>query len=175
MLYLDSVIFNYQIPEVPPNEKLRDAWEEETVAELWDQLQKQDPAAEKFVEPHNKRRIIRALEVMAATKRPFSELRRRREPKYDMEIVGLFPRQSGGQAGWDVLEKRIEQRVDEMLAAGLLDEIAGLQKKYGADLPLLKTLNYREAGDRAAMIRGNLAYAKKQMKWWAGREDINWQ
>lgn len=167
MLYLDSIIFNYAIPNVAPNPELRAALEQKDSADLYQQLLKQDPAGKKFVEPHHKQRIIRALEVIAATGQPFSSQRQASPPRYGLEIIGLFP-------GWQQLAKNIRQRAQQMLADGLMDEIASLRETYGPDLPLLNTLNYREAPDTDAMVRANMKYAKRQMRWWRDRKDIKW-
>lgn len=167
MLYLDSIIFNYAIPNVPPDPALRTQLEAHDVAKLYQELLAKDPAAKKFIEPRHKRRIIRALEVMAATKQPFSTQRRRRPPRYDITIYGLKP-------SWEELERRIRARAKQMLADGLMAEITTLKKTYGPDLPLLKTLNYKEAPNIEAMARANLRYAKRQMAWWKKYKNIKW-
>lgn len=178
MLYSDSVVFNYDIPNIAPDEKLRANLEAQTAEDLYAELQAKDPDATQFIQPKNKRRIIRALEVMAATNKTFSALRRKRKPKYACEIVGLFP-------GWDILNERIATRVDAMLERGLLEETTKLREQYGVDLPLLRTMNYAEAAGvldkkmskkeaRYAAIRANVRYARRQMSWWRGRKDIWW-
>lgn len=183
MLYVDSVVYNFEIPAVPPHPALRAELEKRK--DLYEELLERDPEAKKFIEPENKRRIIRALEVMEATGRPFSEARQRRTPRYDAKILGLFLRQIGGQAGWDELKRRIELRAKRMFEEGLLEEMAALRQKYGKDLPLLKTMHYRQAGavlDGAmsqeealrSMVRDNLRYAHRQMSWWKNRKDIAW-
>lgn len=179
MLYVDSIVFNYQIPNVAPNQNLRVQLEMMPEAELWEQLMAKDPQARGFIESHHKQRIIRALEVIEATGKPFSQQRLRQEPRYKTEIIGLFP-------SWEKLQVRIEKRVHGMLAQGLVEETKQLQDKYGKDLPLLKTMNYLQAGEVLArrmteekaieeMIRANMRYARRQMSWWKGRKDIRWQ
>lgn len=178
MLYTDSIIYNYNIPEVEPNENLRQKLEQKKAEELFADLLKKDPAAKEFVEPHNKRRIIRALEVMQATGQKFSELRKKRPAKYDLEIIGIFP-------GWDVLKEKISARVKKMLDEGLVEEKKELTEKFGVGLSLLQTINYKQALDLidkktseeetlAQMRTANLQYAKKQMYWWKNRSDIKW-
>jgi tRNA dimethylallyltransferase len=178
MLYIDSIVKNYDLPHVAPNEELRAEYAKLGVPTLYAQLLEKDPKAQSFIQPNNKRRIIRALEVMAATGRPFSEQRRQRPPRYDITAIGLFD-------GWGALEERIQQRVQNMLKEGLLKETNGLVQRYGADLPLLQTINYREAlaglvgrlSEKEVtreMVRANLHYARRQMSWWRGRKDIAW-
>lgn len=178
MLYIDSVVKNYDIPKVVMNQELRNKLEQESVDNLYAKLLTQDPAARSFIEPGNKRRVVRALEVIAATGRPFSELRKKRAPRYDVEMIGLFP-------GWEILRERIEKRARQMMKEGLLEETKRLQEKYGKDLSLLQTMNYRQAAKVLAgeltkeeaseeMIRVNMRYARRQMSWWRGREEIKW-
>jgi tRNA dimethylallyltransferase len=167
MLYIDSVVDNYVIPTVAPNHQLRAQLETESADALYAELLQRDPEAQRFIEPHNKRRIIRALEVMQASGAPFSETRRRQAARYDVIPLGLFP-------GWEKLEGAIRQRAQAMLADGLLAERQQLSDRCGADLPLLKTINYKEAPDLEAMVRANLRYARRQMSWWRGRQNIVW-
>ena len=178
MLYVDSVVFNYDLPQVEPDESLRKELEARAVEELYAELKEKDPSAVEFIEPKNKRRIVRALEVIVATGRPFSQARRQRPAKYDVKMMGLFP-------GWDELRARIERRVNEMLNEGLLEEMENLRKQYGKDLPLLKTMNYLQAGKvldgemsreetEEEMVRVNMRYAHRQMSWWKGRKEIEW-
>lgn len=72
-----------------------------------------------------------------------------------------------------------------MLEEGLIEETQSLRQTYGADLPLLQTMNYREAAavldntlDKklalTEMVRANMRYARRQMSWWKGRQDIAW-
>lgn len=178
MLYIDSIVKNFEVPNVEANVEFRDKKEQESAEDLYKELLTHDPAAKDFIEPQNKRRIIRALEVMAATNRTFSELRRQRPSPYKITMIGLFD-------GWEALEARITQRVQQMLVDGLLEETQSLVDIYGADLPLLKTMNYKQAlgiiqgtlleqealGD---MRRANIRYARRQMSWWKNRNEITW-
>lgn len=179
MLYVDSVVLNFEIPAVVPDSTFRAEKEQLAVEDLYAELLAKDPEAKTFIEPRNVRRIIRALEVIEATGKPFSETRKRHEPRYDVEMVGLFPQ-------WDELKVRIEKRAKVMFEEGLLNEVKHLQETYGADLPLLKTQNYRQAarvlsGELskaeavADMVKSDLRYAHRQMSWWRGRNDIEWR
>jgi tRNA dimethylallyltransferase len=167
MLYVDSIIRNFAIPAVPAQRELRARLSRRGVKELFDELMRRDPAARAFVEPHNTRRIIRALEVIEVTNRPFSATRQQREPDFKVVTVGIFP-------GWDELETTIRRRAQAMVKEGLLEERERLVSRFGADLPLLKTINYAQVPDVEAMTRANLRYARRQMSWWRGRDDIAW-
>jgi tRNA dimethylallyltransferase len=178
MLYLDSLVYNYQIPEVPPHAELRNELESRPVAELWQELITQDPAAATFIEAHHKRRIIRALEVMTATKQPFSVTRRKQPSPYTFTTIGIFP-------GWEQLERNISVRAEAMVKDGLLDEVRELRETYGTDLPLLRTMHYQQAGALLGgqltkpaaikeMVRVNMRYAHRQMSWWKKQTGITW-
>lgn len=182
MLYVDSIVRNFLLPQVEPNPTLRQELESLSIEELSKRLRQEDPGALEFIEPQQKRRMVRALEVVEATGQPFSAQRREQPAPYRFAIRGLFP-------GWEVLEERITNRIEEMITQGLLEETRSLQARYGADLPLLKTLNYKQAGlalagalsiDEAKkeMIKENVRYAKRQMKWWRNRYEegeIEWR
>lgn len=177
MLYIDSIIFNYDIPAIKPNRRLRIKWEGLRSDVLYSRLIKMDPKAAHFIEPENKRRIIRALEVMDKTGKRWSESRNRRKAKYPYRLIGIFP-------GWEVLRQRIEERAGNMLTKGLLEETKGLREKYGS-IPLLETINYKQAGlviagklspeeARFEMGRAMYRYARRQMSWWRRNKRIEW-
>ena len=100
-----------------------------------------DPAAAARLHPHDTRRLVRALEVYEKTGRPISELQRQFDIGRPAEQCRVFvldwPRR--------VLHDRIQRRVDEMFAAGLVDEVRGL---FGGPRPLSRTacqaVGYRE-------------------------------
>lgn len=178
MLYTDSIAFNYDIPSVEPDSAFRSSLERKHVDDLYSELLERDPKASSFVESHHKQRIIRALEVIEVTGKPFSEQRKSREPLYDVDWIGLFP-------GWDELKSRLEERTHSMVEAGLIEETKRLQETYSPDLPLLQTMMYKEAGlvlsgnltqEEAIteMIRVQLRYARRQMSWWKRNAEIKW-
>lgn len=177
MLYIDSVVHNYTIPHVPPNGELRAELESRGAPALYLELMKLDPAAGKFIEPHNTRRIIRALEVIKATGQAFSLLREKRESPYDFELLGLFP-------GWEALRSNITKRTHDMFTSGLIDEVRALRDKFG-DISLLETMVYRQglqvlggeldtAQAIVEAVRDQMRYARRQMSWWKGRREITW-
>ncbi|MBU4449229.1 MAG: tRNA (adenosine(37)-N6)-dimethylallyltransferase MiaA, partial [Proteobacteria bacterium] len=98
-----------------------------------------DPATASRLHPHDTYRIVRALEVMAATGKPLSEFikaHRFQDMPYEVLKLGLeLPREE--------LYRRIDLRVEVMLEAGWLDEIEGLLSRYPPDLKPLQSLGYR--------------------------------
>jgi tRNA dimethylallyltransferase len=178
MLYVDSIVQGFTIPEATPNKALRGELEQLDTGMLYSRLITQDPAASDFIEPHHKQRIIRALEVIQATGQPFSVQRKAIPTSYASRMIGLFP-------GWNTLEQRIIQRIEHMLAKGLVEETKQLQATYGSDLPLLATINYAQAGHiirgelsveeaKKKMIQANMRYARRQMSWWRRNKQIEW-
>ncbi|MBE2200687.1 MAG: tRNA (adenosine(37)-N6)-dimethylallyltransferase MiaA [Anaerolinea sp.] len=136
--YVQAVAEGWGIPRVPPQPALRAALEKLGGAELGRWLQQLDPTAAAQIDPRNVRRVIRALEVTLVSGRPITDLQRKTPPPYRIVMIGLHrPRAA--------LYTRIDQRVDEMMAAGLLAEVARLKEMgYGRSLPAMSGLGYRQ-------------------------------
>lgn len=176
MLYIDALLDGYDIPNSKPDLELRAKLEQESPEILYKKLQEQDPESCTFIEPHNTRRIIRALEVMQATGKKFSELRKANQ-QYSSTRIGIFP-------DWDIMKVNIQKRSHEMLSNSLVQEAVALRKAFPSS-PLLETINYNQALDVAdekiseaeaiaSMSRATIRYAHRQMSWWNRRADIGW-
>ncbi len=139
--YVWALLEGYQVPPVPPDPELRRRLQERAEREgaeaLYAELRALDPEAAARIDPRNLRRVIRALEVITKTGRKFSELRRKNPPPWDPLIIGLtLDRQK--------LYGRIDRRLEEMAAAGWLDEVRRLlDKGYSPELPALTGHGYR--------------------------------
>ena len=142
--YIMAVAEGWGIPEVAPRPALRAALEGLGGAEAARWLAALDPAAAARIDPRNVRRVVRALEVTLVSGRPISELQRKTSPPYDVRLVGLRRDRA-------TLYARIDARVDDMLAAGLLDEVRRLRDAGFADEPPLSGLGYRQL---LAYLRG---------------------
>lgn len=144
-LYVRAVLEGLAIPRVPPNLERRADLERSDTLDLYQRLQKIDPLAAQKIDPHNKRRVIRALEVSESAGRPITALQTHRAPPYRILRIGLtLPRA--------LLYDRINARVDQMLAAGLVDEVRGLMRRgYSLDTPAMSGLGYRQI---ASFVRG---------------------
>jgi tRNA dimethylallyltransferase len=150
-LYIWCVLEGWKIPAVPPNTEFRRAMEKEAWGkgsyELFQELQKIDPAAASKIMPGNLRRIIRALEVYRGTGRPVSEQWQKQPPTYPVLIIGLTMRR-------EHLYRRIDSRVDEMIAKGLVDEVKYLMGGgYCTDLPSMSGIGYKQI---AMFLRGEI-------------------
>lgn len=136
--YIKAVVEGWGIPEVPPHPRLRDALAQIPGPELARWLAALDPEAAQKHDPRNLRRVIRALEVTLVAGRPISELQRKTPPPYRICQIGLKrPREE--------LYARIDARVDQMMANGLLAELKKLRDLgYGRSLPSMSGLGYRQ-------------------------------
>ena len=136
--YVKAVVEGWGIPKVPPHPKLRNVLAQLPGPELARWLATLDPEAAAKHDPRNLRRIIRALEVTLVAGRPISELQRKTPPPYRICQIGLTrPREQ--------LYARIDARVDQMMANGLLDELQKLRAMgYGRSLPSMSGLGYRQ-------------------------------
>jgi tRNA dimethylallyltransferase len=149
-LYVRAVTEGLQIPAVPPNPELRAELEARSAREggekLYEELQQIDPEAAAKIDPRNVRRTSRALEVYRSTGQKFSATGKTEPPPFAVRRIGLtLPR--------DELYRRVDARVDEMIARGWLDEVRGLVAKYDWRLPALSSLGYPQMG---AALRGEL-------------------
>ena len=152
-LYIRAVTEGLQIPAVPPNATLRAQLEDRAAREgggaLYAELTQIDPEAAAKIDPRNVRRTIRALEVYLATGQKFSAAGKTEPPPFAVRRLGLtLPR--------DELYRRVDARVDEMIARGWLDEVRGLAAKYAWSLPALSSLGYPQMG---AVLRGEMTLA----------------
>lgn len=178
--YITALLEGWSIPEVRPNEPLRaelDAFAAQHGVEmLYARLLALDPAAESFVEPRNTRRIIRALEVIDATGKTFSEQRGKNPPPYRTLTFGLTIER-------ETLYQRADMRVDQMIERGFLDEVrALLDKGYSRRLPSMSGLGYAQLADHLldgkvleqAVSETKFAthqFIRRQYTWFRGHDD----
>ncbi len=151
--YVWALVEGWNVPEVAPNPDLRRELmaraEVEGRAALHAELARHDPAAAEFIHPNNLLRTVRALEVVRATGRPFSEQRTQSPPLWDIRMAGLTMDRK-------TLEKRIERRTDLQLGAGWVDEVRTLLARgYSPSLSAFRSIGYREV---AAYINGRLPW-----------------
>lgn len=165
--YLRALVGGLVLPAVPPQPALR--IQLEALADPHARLAEVDPPTAARLHPHDRVRIIRALEVFEVLGAPLSQVARKEPSPYDvLYLVVDWPR--------DLLYARIDRRVEAMLDAGWREEVERLQDRYGADLPLLQTLGYAEI---LAMLQGQIDeatmtrliqqhtrnFAKRQITW----------
>jgi tRNA dimethylallyltransferase len=159
---------------------IREALDQRAQTEGWPALHAElariDPATAARLNPADRQRIQRALEVFQLTGMPMSALQNRRADAsgfpYRYLTIGLVPSERA------VLHQRIAARFDAMLAAGLVDEVVALRERYRLqpDMPSMRAVGYRQAWqfldgdiDRAALRDAGVAatrqLAKRQLTW----------
>ncbi len=150
-LYVWSLIEGWKIPQVPPDRQMRRRLEgrakQEDGQSLHRELKNIDPVAAAKIDPRNVRRVVRALEIYHATGQPPSQLQRKEEPGFPVLVIGLTQERSQ-------LYGRIDERVDEMIKRGLVEEVEQLLKKgYSPSLPSMSGIGYRQI---VQFIRGEM-------------------
>lgn len=144
-LYIDSLIFDFNIPKVPADEELRNKLEEERLKKwnefIYQKLVDIDPEYAKELHPNNHRYVIRALEVKMLSWKSKLEFREEKKLKYDTLFITPYT--------WDreKLYSTIDMRVKEMFDNWLVDEVRELLKKYKYTDFWMKTIWYKEVSN----------------------------
>jgi len=174
-LYIDSIIYNFDIPEVEPDWDYRNKLEEIRLEKwneyIWEMLNKVDPKYALTLSPANYRYVIRWLEVFEKTWKSKLELKWKSTPKYDVLFLTPY--------NWDrpKLYTRINARIEEMFEAGLVDELKSVLKlSYKKTDFWLNTIWYKEVIEyldwnltleecKNLVKQHNRNYAKRQLTW----------
>ncbi|WP_327044682.1 tRNA (adenosine(37)-N6)-dimethylallyltransferase MiaA [Microbispora sp. NBC_01189] len=180
-LYVRAVLDDLEFPGTDPD--ARDRLEKELAetgpAPLYDRLKGLDPVAAENILPSNGRRIVRALEVIELSGRPFSATMPSYDAVYDSVQIGVeVPR--------PVLDKRIELRVARMWDAGLVDEVRALAgrglaegRTAGRALGYAQVLRFlagewAEEQARAETVRATRRFARRQESWFRRDPRVVW-
>ncbi len=179
-LYLRSVIDDLEIPGRFPEIRAElDA--DDDVTGLYRRLARLDPVAADRIDPHNQRRIRRALEVTLGSDRPFSSY----GPGLD-EYPDVPFRLLGLRMSRDRIDRRIDARYDRQMNAGFLDEVRQLASRpSGIGRTARQALGYRELlrhvehGDRLDEVLAEAKtrtrrFARRQLKWFRRDPRIEW-
>ncbi len=185
-LYIRSVVDPYAFEEIETDPVLRQNLRQELERvgknEMHRRLAMVDPQSAERLPPEDTRRVIRALEVYELTNQPLSHFHRLEQshpPKYDTVWIGLNLERAK-------LYRRIEQRVDQMLEAGLVEEVKQLLAQ-GVDPASnsMQALGYKEivgylkgeyslARATELIKRNTRHFAKRQLTWFRRDQRINW-
>ncbi len=182
-LYINSLIYGIFEAESKDSRiqlKLENEINELGLGAMYERLKSFDPAAALKINPSDKRRIIRALEVFYTTNKQISALQKERRglaDDYEIIIFGLNRERQD-------LYSRIDQRVDFMINAGLLDEVRRLLKKKLSRTAYM-CIGVREIegflkgqydfNEAVRLIKRNSRhFAKRQMTWFKKTEGIKW-
>jgi tRNA dimethylallyltransferase len=181
MMYIDAVCNGIDdIPTIRDDirQEMKRRYETEGLDALCDDLQRLDPEHYKIVDRQNYRRVIHALEICYQTGRTYTSYRTQQKKPRPFRIVKI-----GLNREREQLYQRINARVDEMMAEGLLDEVKTLLPYR--QLNALNTVGYKEMFDyldgrwpleeAVERIKGNTRrYARKQLTWYKRDPEIRW-
>ena len=179
-LYFRAVVDDLAFPprSAEVRERLEERVDQQGAQALHDELQRLDPAAAARIEPRNARRIVRALEVIELTGRPFSaaDAWERYQSRYDLRVAGL-------DRARDDLYERIVRRVREMLEAGLADEARRVEAG-GMSASARQALGYKQVLDAAPetsldeiereIVRATKRFARRQLAWFRADPRVRW-
>jgi len=175
-LYMNAITKGFFVPDVPPQNNLREQLEELGQKECWELLKNCDPISAKKINLADQIRTIRALEVFYVTGKPLSSQKVQKPPQWKILELGLNS---------DNLKERISRRTKNMFLSGIIEETKNLISRYGSDLPILETIGYREAKD---VLKNNLTidkaieltttktiqFAKRQKTWFRNKNNPIW-
>lgn len=184
-LYIESLCYGFGFAEGGADEAFREEQrryrDEHGEEALHARLREIDPRTADRLHPRDDRRIIRALEIFHHTGRPLSELleEQAKESPYELCLIGLTTDR-------DILYKRIEARIDDMLTQGLVEEVRSLlDRGVPREAISMQGLGYKEIAaylfgeisydDAVSMLKRNTRrFAKRQLSWFRHMEDIAW-
>ena len=181
MMYIDAVCNGIDdIPTVRDDirEEMKRRYHEEGLEALCEDLKRLDPEHYAIVDRQNHRRVIHALEICYQTGKTYTSFRTQTRKERPFRIVKI-----GVNRDRDELYSRINQRVDDMMSAGLLDEVESL--KAWRNNNALNTVGYKELFDyldgrwpldeAVERIKGNTRrYARKQLTWFKRDQEMTW-
>ncbi|WP_328461291.1 tRNA (adenosine(37)-N6)-dimethylallyltransferase MiaA [Actinoplanes sp. NBC_00393] len=178
-LYVRAVLEDFDFPGTDPAVRARLEGELTEIgpAALHERLRERDPDAAAKILPSNGRRIVRALEVIELTGQPFTAALPDPKPVYDALQIGV-------DRDTAELDERIEQRVGLMWAAGLIDEVRGLDGIRDGRTAS-RALGYQQAlaqidGEltedeaKADTVRGTRRFVRRQRSWFRRDSSITW-
>jgi tRNA dimethylallyltransferase len=181
MMYIDAICNGIDdIPTVTSDirEALWKQYEQEGLASILQELKEKDPLHYEEVDRMNHKRVIHAVEICRMTNRPYSSFRTHRKKERPFRIIKI-----GLARPREELYERINRRVEEMMADGLLDEV---RRVYPfREQNALNTVGYKELFrhldgewtlDMAVekIKRNTRVYARKQVTWFKRDEEIQW-
>jgi len=180
-MYMDAVLNGMDaLPE--KNDEIRNSLkkmlEEKGIAVLQEELKRLDSVTYEKIDVQNPQRLMRALEVCMVMGKPYSSFLKKEQKKLPYEVIYL-----GLELPRETLYQRIDQRVDDMIQNGLVEEVKGLLPYK--EMPAMKTVGYQElvsyfenrmtleeAVDKIKQHTRN--YAKRQMTWFGKNKSIHW-
>ncbi|RJO59398.1 tRNA (adenosine(37)-N6)-dimethylallyltransferase MiaA [Candidatus Parcubacteria bacterium] len=175
--WLDALLYGWQIPHIKPNFKLRRKLSRWSTEKLFASLKKLDPGRAKNIDKQNPIRLVRALEIVLASKKSVPRLRQ--SQPYKVLWVGI-------QTNKPALKKKIQKRLKQRIRAGMISEVKGLLRQgVPAKRLLALGLEYRfvtlflQKKITRTEMESRLSYAiwhyaKRQITWFKRNPNIHW-
>jgi len=176
--YVYAVVDGIVIPKVKPDAKLRSELEKLSREQLYMRLQKLDLYRAQTIEKGNKRRLIRALEIVMTTGKPVPKLRKRKLP---FEVIMIGIKKSPAE-----LKKLIRNRLQRRLKAGMVDEARTLQRagvswkrleEFGLEYKCIAQYLQGKISEQEmidSIEKESLQFARRQMTWFKKDQRISW-
>lgn len=178
-LYVQAVLFDYRFAEEQVDEALRNRLyaelEQFGPARMHEKLMELNPEAD--IHPNNTRRVVRAIEI-AMSGQPHTDRNLALSPMYNEAIIGL-------DISREILYERINARVDQMMARGLLEEVQMLRERGVRNVQSIQAIGYKEIyaymdgeiplEDAISQLKQNSRkYAKRQFTYFKNKLPIYW-
>lgn len=178
-LYIRALVDNLDFAKVQSNEELRKDLENKSLEELIELLEKHDPKRLAIIDVKNPRRMVRAAEIALSGKETSQRgVSTGRELNCEFLQLGIKIPQAE-------LYRRIDERIEEQIKDGLVEEVKKLSKKYSWDLSSMSGIGYRQIG---YYLCGEMSleevierlkidthhYAKRQITWFKRDQNIQW-
>ncbi len=177
-LYLEAVVDNLSFTSIEPNLELRKQLEQLSNEELFSKIEEQDPETADTIDQNNRRRLIRAIEILKMSGKPLSKNQNKGQQKYEALMLAI-------DVDRELLYERIDERVDKMIAEGLVDEVRSLKEKYGCEVNAMTGIGYRQIcaflsgymklADAIEILKQDTRhYAKRQLTWFRRDSRFHW-
>ena len=179
-LYLKAALYDYEFEEEEPDLEYTTFLNTLSNETLYSMLEEQDPKAAKTIHPHNRKRVIRALQIVhSGLSKSQREDRQEHRLLYDVYFIGL-------DMNRDQLYARIDQRVEEMFEQGLPEEVCTLFKDPKTwEYTSFQGIGYKEfrpylegktdlASVKKEIQKHSRQYAKRQYTWFKNQMPVHW-
>ncbi|WP_010649189.1 tRNA (adenosine(37)-N6)-dimethylallyltransferase MiaA [Oceanobacillus massiliensis] len=183
-LYIQSALYDYNFSDVKRDaaatRKMEEAVAAEGILPLYKRLEQIDPEQAAKIHPNNHRRVIRAMEIYETTGMTMTAYQENQtmESPYRPILIGL-------EMEREILYGRINERVDQMIADGLVEEVRNLYENGYSDSQSMSAIGYKEFipyfnGEHSLedsihlLKRNSRRYAKRQLTWFKNKLDVRW-
>lgn len=177
-LYFRALLDGLTLTDVEPDMALRTELDAMATEELAEMLGELDPDAASTIDADNRRRLIRAIEIVRTTGEPLAAQQQKTVTPYDACWIGMDVER-------DELYRRIDERSAAMIGGGLIDEARRLYEKFGSTSQAMSGIGYRQL---AAFFEGRMKlrdaveriqfdtrhYAKRQLTWFKANPRVHW-